>query len=103
MKREDFSKLYLESKISLCSIFDPILLAKSLQGDNRKPYSALWLSLSGQKSCFRPVWRHDASRFSRGSSAPANSPAVSGRFRGAGGAGTGKLVRRAGRFLATIP
>src|SRR3954447_14272151 len=24
-----------------------ILLAKSLQGDNRKPYSALWLSLSG--------------------------------------------------------
>src|SRR3954453_15293590 len=60
-----------------CSRNGGILLAKSLQGDNRKPYSALWLSLSGQKSCFRPVWRHDASRFSRGSSAPANSPAVS--------------------------
>jgi hypothetical protein len=31
-----------------------ILLAKSLQGDKRNLYSALWLCWSGQKSCFRP-------------------------------------------------
>src|SRR5204862_7973634 len=55
----------------------PILLAKALQGDKPNLYSALWLSLSGQKSCFCPVWRRDASRFSRKGSAPANSPAVS--------------------------
>src|SRR3954464_14818698 len=40
-----------------------ILLAKSLQGDKPTRRYALWLSLSGYKSYFRPVWRHDASRF----------------------------------------
>src|SRR3954449_7259565 len=40
-----------------------ILSAKSLQGDKPTRRYALWLSLSGYKSYFRPVWRHDASRF----------------------------------------
>jgi hypothetical protein len=40
-----------------------ILLAKSFQGDKRNLYSALWLCLSGQKSCFRPVLRHAVSSF----------------------------------------
>src|SRR5689334_20062416 len=52
-----------------------ILLAKSLQGDKCNLYCALWLSLTGQKSCFCSVWHHDASRISRKGSASANSPA----------------------------
>src|SRR5690242_6100031 len=54
-----------------------ILLAKSLQGDKCNLYCALWLSLTGRKSCFCSVWHHDASRISRKGSASANSPAVS--------------------------
>src|SRR4051794_23956449 len=57
-----------------------ILLAKSLQGDKPTRYYTLWLSLSGYKSYFRPVWRHNATRFSRKGYAPATSPTVSTRF-----------------------
>jgi hypothetical protein len=55
-------------------------LAKSLQGDKRNLYSALWLCLSGQKSCFRPFWRYAANSLSRKGSDPANSPTVSVRL-----------------------
>src|SRR3954469_2066132 len=58
----------------------PILLAKSLQGDKIKLYYIVWLSEIGLLSYHCPDWRHDASRFSRMSSAPSNSPAVSGGF-----------------------
>src|SRR3954465_10794508 len=61
-------------------INDRILLAKSLQGDKSELYYVLWLSKRGPISCFCPVWCHDASRFSRKGSAPANSPAVSVAF-----------------------
>src|SRR3954470_1443724 len=70
-ERDDVSAI---RAVGITPEYRRILLAKSRQGDNRKPYSALWLSLSGQKSYFRPVWRYDASRFSRIGSAPATSP-----------------------------
>src|SRR3954447_13379774 len=57
-----------------------ILLAKSLQGDKPTRYYTLWLSLSGYKSYCRPVWRHNATRFSRKGYAPATSPTVSECF-----------------------
>src|SRR3954454_1565852 len=53
----------------------PILLAKSLQGDKIKLYYIVWLSEIRLLSYRCPDWRHDASRFSRMSSAPSNSPA----------------------------
>src|SRR3954465_12152151 len=70
-------------------INDRILLAKSLQGDKSEFYYVLWLSKRGPISCFCPVWCHDASRFSRKGSAPANSPAVSGPLWQTGAAAVG--------------
>ncbi|MCC2664533.1 MAG: hypothetical protein K0S35_2455 [Geminicoccaceae bacterium] len=51
-----------------------MLLAKSLQGDKRYLYAALWLSNIRYYSCFCPVKRKNASILSRKSYAPSNSP-----------------------------
>src|SRR3954452_10485186 len=56
---------------------EPILLAKSLQGEKSGSYLGFWLRWTGPEPFFYPNWRYDASRFSRTGSVPSNSPAVS--------------------------